>query len=132
MAQQYGHYYQLPCLLKSICASPIALPDVPLLDEDARVVDGPGQPQLEHLGLKTPLKEVLHFQRQHVIKLHLGLVQHANAHQSSKEGVTLEQPSRVPLLQSQQLSRRLSDLSQCKLYAPHLPLVLQAILPDKL
>ena len=126
-------YYTPPAsvLSQAYLHLPIALPDVPLFDEDPCVVDGPGQAQLKHLGLQTPLKEVFHFQRQHVIKLHLRLVQYADAHQSSKKCVALEQPSRVPLFQSEQLSRRLSDLGQRKLYAPHLPLVLQAILTNE-
>merc|ERR1739836_155858 len=48
--------------------------DVSLPDEDTRVVDGLGQPQLENLGLKTTLQKVLHLEAEHVVELHLALV----------------------------------------------------------
>lgn len=65
--------------------------DVPLPDEDAGVVDGLGQPQLEHLGLEAALQEVLDLEAQHVIELHPALVQDADADQAAEERVALEQ-----------------------------------------
>merc|ERR1711992_70444 len=47
--------------------------DVSLPDEDTGVVDGLGQPQLEHLGLETALQEVLNLEAEHVVELHLAL-----------------------------------------------------------
>lgn len=51
-------------------------------------MDGLGEPRLEHLRLQAPLQEVLDLQPQHVIQLHLLLVQHADAHQPPQQRVT--------------------------------------------
>ena len=49
-------------------------------DENASVVDGLGETELEHLRLKATFKEVLNFQAEHVIQLHFVLSQHSNSH----------------------------------------------------
>lgn len=64
------------------------LPDVPLTDEHTCVVDALGKAKLEDLGLQPPLQEILHFQAQNVIELHLALIQHSNTHQTPKQGIT--------------------------------------------
>lgn len=64
------------------------LPDVPLTDEHAGVMDALGQAKLEDLSLQPPLQEILHFQAQNVIELHLSLIQHSNTHQTPEQGVT--------------------------------------------
>ena len=66
-----------------------SLPDVPLPDEDAGVVNGFGEAELENLSLKTALQEVLDGETQDVIEFHLGLVQHADAHQTTQQGIAL-------------------------------------------
>lgn len=58
-----------------------------LADEHAGVVDGFGQAQFEHLGLQAALQEILDFQAQDVIQLHLAFVQHADPDQAAQEGV---------------------------------------------
>ena len=58
-----------------------------LSDEDAGVVDGLGQTQLEDLRLEAALQEVLLTKTQHVIQLHLVLVQHTDTHQATQQGV---------------------------------------------
>ena len=60
---------------------------MPLPDEDAGVVDGLGQTQLEDLRLEAALQEVLLTKTQHVIQLHLVLVQHTDTHQATQQGV---------------------------------------------
>merc|ERR1719435_804474 len=101
----------------------LAHADVALADEDARVVDGLGQPQLEDLRLQAPLQEVLQPQTQHVIQLHLALVQHANAHEAPQHGVALKQAARVLLLQREQLASSFADLGERVLDAPYFTLV---------
>lgn len=64
------------------------LPDVPLTDEHTGVMDAFGQAKLEDLSLQPPLQEILHFQAQNVIELHLSLIQHSNTHQTPEQGVT--------------------------------------------
>lgn len=51
---------------------------MPLSDEDTCVMNGLGETSLEHLGLQTALQEVLDLQTEHVIELHLFLIQHAD------------------------------------------------------
>ena len=63
-------------------------PDVSLFDEDAGVVNGFGQTQLEDLCLEATLQEVFLPKTQHVIQLHLVLIQHTNAHQATQQGIT--------------------------------------------
>ena len=41
-----------------------------------------------HLGLQPPLEEVLGFERQHVVELHLVLGQHTSPHQAAQQRVT--------------------------------------------
>ena len=68
--------------------SMLALPDMPLPDEDAGLVDTLGQPKLENLCLKSPLHEVLNPKTENVIKLHLRLIQHTNSHKPTQERIT--------------------------------------------
>ncbi len=103
-----------------------------LADEDAGVVDGLGQADVEHLRLETPLQEVLDLEAEHVVELHLGLVEDADADEASEQGVALEQAARVLLLQREQISGRLADLGERVADAPHLLLVAQAELADEL
>lgn len=102
-----------------------------LADEDASVVDGLGESQLEHLGLEATLEEVLDAQAEHVIELHLLLAEHADAHQASQKGIAFEESLRILLLEREQLSGGLSDLRQRELDAPHLSLVAQTELADQ-
>lgn len=66
----------------------INVPDVPLADKHAGVVDALGQSELENLSLKPPLQEVLNLQTQDIIQLHLGLIQHTDTHQTPEQGIT--------------------------------------------
>lgn len=63
-------------------------PNVALADEDASVVDGFGQSQLENLSLEAAFEEILDFQPQNVIQLHLPLVQHPDPHQPPQQRVS--------------------------------------------
>lgn len=64
------------------------LPDVSLTDQHTCMMDGLGQSQFEHLGLETTLQEIFDFQTQHVIELHVGLIQHTDADQTTQQSVT--------------------------------------------
>lgn len=59
-----------------------------LADEHAGVVDGLGQAQLEDLGLQASFQEILNFQAQDVIQLHLAFVQHPNTDEPPQQGIT--------------------------------------------
>ena len=84
-----------------------------------------------NLGLQATLKEVLHAQAQHVIQLHLVLGQHANADQTTQQGVALEQSLRVLVLQGEQFTSGFADFGQCQLDAPHFTLVAQSELANQ-
>lgn len=51
------------------------------------MMDRLGKTSLEDLGLQTALQEVLNLQTEHVIELHLLLVQHSDADQTTEERV---------------------------------------------
>ena len=108
------------------------LPNVTLADEDTRMMDGLGQADVEHLSLQTSVQEVLDLEAEHVIELHLALIEHADADQASEERIALEQTSRVLLVEGEQLSGGLADLGQRVAYAPHFVLVAQTELADEL
>lgn len=75
------------CPIKYIINKKI-LPNVSLSDEDAGMMDGLGETSLEHLGLEAALQEVLNLKAQHVIKLHLLLVQHSDPHETTEKCIT--------------------------------------------
>ena len=103
-----------------------------LADENTSMMDGLGQPELEDLSLEPPLEEVLDLEAEHVIELHSGLVEHADANEAAQERVALEQPPRVLLLERKEIPSGLADLGESELDAPYLALVPQAILADQL
>jgi len=110
----------------------LAHSDVSLSDEDPSVVDALGQSQLEDLRLEAALKEVIDAQTEHVVELHLGLVQHTDAHEATQQRIALKESTGVLLIQRQQLSRGRADLGDDILDAPHLALVAQTKLTDEL
>ncbi|KAI8420525.1 hypothetical protein MSG28_008997 [Choristoneura fumiferana] len=77
-------------------------------------MDGLGETSLEHLGLETALQEVLDLQTEHVIELHLFLIQHSDADQPTEE-------------RGQQLTGSLTDARQGVLDPPHFTLVAETI-----
>ena len=65
---------------------------MPVADQDARVVDRLGEAELEDLGLQAALEEVGGFEREHVIELHLGLIEDTKAREAAagKKGEVAE------------------------------------------
>jgi len=106
--------------------------DVSLPDQNTGVMDGLGQSQLENLGLQTSLQEILDFQAENVIQLHLALIQHSDPHQTPEQSVALEQSPGVLLLQGEEVPGGGPDLGQGVLHSPHLFLVPQPVLADEL
>ncbi len=56
------------------------IPNMTFLDQNAGVVDGFGESELEDLRLEATLQEVLDTETEHVIELHLVLRQHTDSH----------------------------------------------------
>mmetsp|Transcript_51844 Transcript_51844/g.130222 ORF Transcript_51844/g.130222 Transcript_51844/m.130222 type:complete len:224 (+) Transcript_51844:1286-1957(+) len=110
----------------------LAHPDVALADEHTGVVDGLGQAQLEHLGLQPTLHELGSRQTQHVIQLLLTLIEESHSHHPAQEGSSLEHADGVLLLECEEVPCRRPHLGEGVLDAPHLTLVLQAVLADDL
>ena len=80
------------------------IPNVPLADKDTSVVDTLGQTELVHTGLQPTLQEILDLERQHVIELHAGLVEHTDTDETANQGVTLEETLGVLLVEREQLT----------------------------
>lgn len=111
---------------------PHGLPNVTLSDEHARMVDALGEIGLEHLGLQPALQEILDLQRQHVIEPHAGLVQHANADETTNEGISLEEPLGIFVIELEELTSSTTDFGEDKTDAPDFALVAEAVLAGKL
>lgn len=77
-------------------------PDVALADEDAGVVDGLSETQLEDEGLQSALQEIGRHQRQHVIQLVLTLLQQPILVHTPHERLPLEQPLCVLCMAAEQ------------------------------
>lgn len=110
----------------------LANADVALDDQNTGVVDRLGKTGLEDLGLETALQEVLELEGEHVIETHAGLVEHTNAHQTTDNGVTLEETLGVLFVKLEQLTGSTSDLGEGKGNAPDLALVAQTVLTSEL
>jgi hypothetical protein len=68
-------------------------------------------PALEDLGLQPPLQKVLDLEGQDVIQPHPRVIEHSDPHESSDQGVTLEETLGVLVVELQELSGGTSDLS---------------------
>jgi len=106
--------------------------NVTLADEHAGVVDGLGESELEDLGLQATLQEILDFEAEDEIELHVLFVQDSDPDQAPQERVALEQPAGVLLVQGQELTGGLADVGEHQLDPPDLTLVAQTELADQL
>lgn len=91
-----------------------------LLDKDAGMVDGLGQPKLVDTGLETTLQEILDLQSQHVIELHAGLVKHTDTDKTANQSVSFEKALGVFLVKGEKftvISLRVSYNSHFRLTA---------------
>lgn len=110
----------------------LANSDVPLPDENTSVVDGLGETELEHLGLQTPLEEILSLEGQDVIETHASVVEHTNSNKTTDQSVTLEESLGVLVVELKELSGSTSNLGEGKLDTPDLSLVTKTVLARKL
>merc|ERR1719253_1140152 len=94
-------------------------PDVLLLDQHAGVVDALGESALEDEGLETPLQEVLNLQLEHVIQTLLVLVKDSVPDHAAHQGLALEDPLRVPLLEREEATGQISRL----VLRPYVPII---------
>ena len=79
--------------------------------------------EFKHLRLETTLKEILDLEREHVVETHAGLVEHADAHETTNEGVALEEALRVFDVELEQLTRGTSNFGERERNAPDLALI---------
>lgn len=103
-----------------------------LSDQDTSVVDTLGQTTLEDLCLQSAFQEIFNLQGQHVIETHARLVEHTNTDESTNEGVTLEQPLGILVIELEQLTSSTTNLGQDETDTPNLALVAQTVLAGKL
>ena len=104
-------------------------------------MNGLGQSQLEHLGLQSPLQEILWFEGQNVVKLEMGILfiltgqdwfsgshlhlvlrQNSSPHQTTEQSISLKQSLGIFLLQSEEVPGGCPDLGQSVLDSPDLSL----------
>ena len=105
---------------------------MPLPDEDSGMVDRLGHAGLEDEGLEAALKKVLDSKSQHVIELVLALVQQPVLVHPPQQGLSLEDPAWVLLVEGQKIPSIVSDTAQSILNPPQLPLAPQTVLSDEL
>ena len=103
-----------------------------LSDQDTSVVDALGQTTLEDLCLQSAFQEILNLEGQHVIETHARLVEHTDTDKSANEGVTLEKPLGVLVVELEQLTSGTTNLGQNKTDTPDLALVAQTVLAGEL
>lgn len=103
-----------------------------LSDEHTRVVNTLGEVSLEHLRLQPALQEILDLQRQHVIESHAGLVKHTNADETANEGIALEEPLGVFVVELEELTGSTTDFGEDETDAPDFALVAETVLAGKL
>jgi hypothetical protein len=92
----------------------VYIPDVALADKDTSVVNGLGKTELVDTGLETALQKVLNLESQDVIKLHAGLVEHTDAHETANEGVAFEKAFGILLVEGQERTAHVSTLRYAK------------------
>ena len=80
------------------------VPDVPLPNQDPSMMDALGQAQLVHTSLQSPLQEILHLEREHVIELHAGFIKHTHTNETANQGVSFEETIGVLFLNGEQLT----------------------------
>jgi len=107
-------------------------PDVPLLDEDAGVVDRLRQSLLVHLRLEAALEQLLSGELKDLVEFELVVGQEAVPAHPSQEGSTLEDPLGIVGLQRKEGPGCLPELGQRELDAPDLPLAPQSVFADQL
>jgi len=110
----------------------LAHADVALADQHAGVMDRLGQTELEDLSLEPALKEIFDAETQNVIEFHFGLVQYSDTHQTTQEGVTFEESSRVLLLEREQDTSGFPDLGEGEFDAPNFAFVAKTEFADEL
>ncbi len=71
------------------------VPNVPLLDEHAGVVDGLCKPELVHLRLQPALQQILDLQAEYVVEFGLVFWQDAGADKTAKKSVSLKETAGV-------------------------------------
>lgn len=102
-----------------------------LPNEHSSMVDGLGHSRLEDKCLKTALKEVLHSQGQHIIKLVLTLIQKPIPIHPSEKSLTLKDSTRVLLIKGQKHPCIVTNTAKSILNPPQLSLASQPILSHK-
>ena len=74
-----------------------------LADQNASMMVGLGQSQLEHLGLQATLQEILDLQTENVIELHAGFIQHSDTNQTTQQSVTCKTTTLLEIVGSNAL-----------------------------
>jgi hypothetical protein len=68
---------------------------VPLTNQDAGVVNGFCETQLEYLRLQSPLQKVFNLEGKDVIQFHAGFIEHTNSDETADKSVALEETTGI-------------------------------------
>jgi hypothetical protein len=96
------------------------------------VVNALCQTTLKHLGLQSPLQEVLYLEGQHVIETHARFVEHTDSHKSADDGVTLEETLGIFGVKLEKFSGSTTDFGEGEGDTPDFALVAKAIFAGEL
>lgn len=103
-----------------------------LPNESSCMVNTFRQTALEHLGLQTPLQEILDLKGQHVIETHARFIEHTDAHETANNGVTLKETLWVLGVELEKLSGSTTNFGEGERNAPDFALVTKAVLAGEL
>jgi hypothetical protein len=105
--------------------------DVSLSDVHSGLMNGLGEVLVHDNGLKSSLEELVSVETEDVIELSLAFLEESESADSSDEGVTFEESSGISLVEGEELSGSLSELSERKLNSPDFSLVTETVLTDE-
>ena len=77
---------------------------MPLPDQHTRVMDRLRQAELVDASLQTTLQEIFGLEGEHVIELHAGFIEHADADETADEGVAFEEAFGVFFFEGEELT----------------------------
>jgi hypothetical protein len=78
---------------------------VPLLDEDARMVDALSQAELVDAGLQAALQEIFNLKGKNVIELHARFIKNTDTDETANESIAFEQALWVFLVKGEKLTK---------------------------
>ncbi|KAI5416755.1 hypothetical protein KIW84_041683, partial [Lathyrus oleraceus] len=95
-------------------------------------MNGLSHARFENKCLKAALEKVLHSKSQNIIELVLSFIKKTITKHSPQKCFTLKDPTRILLIQRQQIPRIVTDTAESVLNPPELPFAAKTVLSDEL